>query len=239
MQSPRYLRITQGSIRTYSWYAKHLEGGVIDLKQLNVHIDATHFQMHTISSVLNIKRGDYTFKIDLKDAYIHVLIHPDSRKYLCFAFENKTRYISSEYSLQSEHCPYLLFWDTDISGSLPPLSGDTGNSISRQYSPSRRSSFTTPPVSVIRYTGPGRPQVERSEIQTGSSSGYTVSGASVMPASGESFPPNIRGSGDNSTCMPDILPNRFVIQRSVPVHGITQLGLGFIPLGWLHMRPLQ
>ena len=46
-----------------------------------------------------------------------------------------------------------------------------------------------------------------------------------MAASGESFPPNIQGLRDNSTCMPDILPNRFVIQRSVPVHGITQLGL--------------
>ena len=29
------------------------------------------------------------FKIDLQDAYFHVLIDPDSRKYLRFAFENK------------------------------------------------------------------------------------------------------------------------------------------------------
>ena len=29
------------------------------------------------------------FKIDLQDAYFHVLIHPHSRKYLRFAFENK------------------------------------------------------------------------------------------------------------------------------------------------------
>ena len=29
------------------------------------------------------------FKIDLQDVYFHVLIHPDSRKYLRFAFENK------------------------------------------------------------------------------------------------------------------------------------------------------
>ena len=46
--------------------------------------------MHTISSVLNtVKKGYYAFKTDLQDAYFHVLIHPDSRKYLCFAFENK------------------------------------------------------------------------------------------------------------------------------------------------------
>ena len=45
--------------------------------------------MHTLSSVLNIERGDYAFKMDLQDAYFHVIIHPDSRKYLHFAFENK------------------------------------------------------------------------------------------------------------------------------------------------------
>ena len=58
---------------------------VIDLKQLNHHIDA-------ISSVLSrptIERGDYAFKIDLQDAYFHVLIHSDSIKYLWFTFENK------------------------------------------------------------------------------------------------------------------------------------------------------
>ena len=63
---------------------------VIGLTQLNHHIDAPHFRMHTISSVLStVKRGHYTFKIDLQDAYFHVLIHPDSRKYLRFAFEKK------------------------------------------------------------------------------------------------------------------------------------------------------
>ena len=63
---------------------------VIDLKQLNHHIDAPHFHMHTISSVLStVKRGDYAFKIDLQDAYFPLLLHPDSRKYLRFAFENK------------------------------------------------------------------------------------------------------------------------------------------------------
>ena len=63
---------------------------VIDLKQLNHHINAPHFHMHTISSVLStVERGDYMLKIDLQDAYFHVLIHPNSRKYLHFAFKNK------------------------------------------------------------------------------------------------------------------------------------------------------
>ena len=40
---------------------------VIDLKQLNHHINVPHIHMHTISSVLStVKRGDYAFKIDLQ-----------------------------------------------------------------------------------------------------------------------------------------------------------------------------
>ena len=65
---------------------------VIDLKQLNAHIAAPHFHMHThykLSAEYHQKLGGYSFKKDLQDAYFHVLIHPDSRKYLCFAFENK------------------------------------------------------------------------------------------------------------------------------------------------------
>ena len=45
------------------------------------------------------------------------------------------------------------------------------------------------------------------------------------------LPPNIQGSGNNSLCMPNILPNSFVVQRSIPVQGITQLGLQSHPTG--------
>ena len=63
---------------------------VIDLKNLNAHIHAPHFRMFTTNSVLSsVRKGDYAFKIDLQDAYFHLPIHPSSRKYLRFAFENK------------------------------------------------------------------------------------------------------------------------------------------------------
>ena len=42
-----------------------------------------HYKLFTM------RKGDYAFKVDLQDAYFHVLIHPSSRKYLRFAFENK------------------------------------------------------------------------------------------------------------------------------------------------------
>ena len=74
---------------------------VIDLQQLN-HTDAhlTPHCMHTISSVLStVKRGEYAFKIDLQDAYFHVLIYPNSRKTYGIPV--------SSTPLRSEHCPQV------------------------------------------------------------------------------------------------------------------------------------
>ena len=135
--------------------------------------------------------------------------------------------IPSTY-LRSQHFPSGIYLSEAHSGSLPPSSREISNSIS---TPPRLSSLMAPPVSVITNTGHGMPPVKRSEIRTRSSSGYLVSGASVMPGSGESFPPNIQGLKDNNMCVPNILPDSFVIQRSVPVHGITQLGLRSHPTG--------
>ena len=99
---------------------------VIDLKQRNAHIYAPHFCMHTISSV---EKGDYLFKIDLQDAYFHVLINPDSRKYLLLPLKGIS---FPSTSLWSEHCPSGIYSSEAHSGCLPPLSGNMGNPISRR-----------------------------------------------------------------------------------------------------------
>ena len=88
-----------------------------------------------------------------------------------------------------------------------------------------------PPVSVIKHTEYGRPQIKRSQIRTRTSSRYPVSGALVTLGSGESFPPSIQSSGDNGTRVPNILPENLVVHRSVPVNGNTQLGLRSHPIG--------
>jgi hypothetical protein len=66
------------------------EWSSIDLKNLNSHINAPHFRMSTMAVVLNTLRpGDWAFKLDLQDAYLHVLIHPQSQRYLQFAFQGQ------------------------------------------------------------------------------------------------------------------------------------------------------
>ena len=63
---------------------------VIDLSTLNLRVCKTPFKMETLQSVLlSVRSGDWMVSIDLKDAYLQIPIHPDSRKYLRFVALNQ------------------------------------------------------------------------------------------------------------------------------------------------------
>ena len=58
---------------------------VIDLSLLNLRILKTSFKMETLQSVLlSVRPGDWMVSLDLKDAYLQVPMHPESRKFLRF-----------------------------------------------------------------------------------------------------------------------------------------------------------
>ena len=58
---------------------------VIDLSLLNRFVDVSHFQMETIQSVLlSVRQGDWMASIDLREAYLQVPVHPESRCFLRF-----------------------------------------------------------------------------------------------------------------------------------------------------------
>ena len=64
---------------------------IIDLSALNHHVQKTKFRMETVQSVLSsVRRNDWMVSLDLKDAYLQVPIHPDSRKYLRFSTNRGT-----------------------------------------------------------------------------------------------------------------------------------------------------
>ena len=63
---------------------------VMDLWLLNQYINKHHFKMETVNSVRqSIRTNDWAVSIDLTDAYLHVPIHPISRKYLRFVFDHQ------------------------------------------------------------------------------------------------------------------------------------------------------
>ena len=58
---------------------------IIDLSTLNLFVDVLHFCMETIQSVLlSVRQGDWMASIDLKEAYLQVPVHRDSRRFLRF-----------------------------------------------------------------------------------------------------------------------------------------------------------
>ena len=62
---------------------------VIDLSHLNRFVDVSPFQMETIQSVLlSVRQGDWMASIDLKEAYLQVPVHPASRHFLRFMFQD-------------------------------------------------------------------------------------------------------------------------------------------------------
>ena len=191
---------------------------VIDLKSLNARISAPHFRMSTTGSFLStVRKGYYTFKIDLQDAYFHIPIHPCSRKYLRFAFEKQGLPVFYQYFplVWTQPLRFLLVWANG--GRLPPSSGDLGCALSRRLAdpPSRSTSFVTTSGPAFRNAGP-----DRSENWAGPSAGYPVSRNSPTFCSQS---PKLRTA---RACQLSSL-----VLSSAPTHGLTQLGLRSYPSG--------
>lgn len=63
---------------------------VINLRPLNMYLVKKHFQMDTLTKIINlVKPKDWAISIDLSDAYLHIPIFPAHRKYLRFAFQGQ------------------------------------------------------------------------------------------------------------------------------------------------------
>ena len=62
----------------------------IDLSRLNTFLHAEKFKMETPESIrTSLIPGEWVSSIDLSDAYLHIPIHPNSRKYLRFCHRSQ------------------------------------------------------------------------------------------------------------------------------------------------------
>ena len=63
---------------------------VIDLSRLNTFLHIEKFKMETPESIrTSLIPGEWVLSIDLSDAYLHIPIHPNSRKYLRFCYRSQ------------------------------------------------------------------------------------------------------------------------------------------------------
>ena len=188
--------------------------------------------VHTSSVLSSIEKGDYAFKIDLQDAYFHVPIHPSSRKYLRFAFENRVyQFRVLPFGLNTAPQVFTRLGHTVT--AYQGVSGGFGDTISGRLvsSPPGPSNFITTSGSAIRYARPGRFHSESKEIRAGPYSGSPVPRNSLTSGPRESFTPRVQGWGDSRLPAPSILPQGTRLFSSVPSYGFTQLGLRSYPSG--------
>ena len=79
---------------------------IINLRSLNHYVIKTKFKMETLDNCLTqLKKGMFAAKVDLKDAYFQILIHPSSRKYLRIAIQSDAR---KQMVLQFRALPFGL-----------------------------------------------------------------------------------------------------------------------------------
>ena len=65
----------------------------------------THFKLETVKFVRqSLMANDWAVSIDLTDAYLHVPIHPRSRKYLHFVYKHQVFQFTARMSL----CPWIF-----------------------------------------------------------------------------------------------------------------------------------
>ncbi|CAG8456722.1 1976_t:CDS:1 [Acaulospora morrowiae] len=64
---------------------------IVNLKKLNKHIRPLYSPpMDRIKDVISVlNRGDLMFSIDIKEAFHHIPVHPDARKYFVFDFDGR------------------------------------------------------------------------------------------------------------------------------------------------------
>ena len=64
---------------------------ILDLSALNLFLKVKTFKMETPESIrLSLQPGDWVTSLDFSDAYFHIPISPNSRKFLRFSFQNQT-----------------------------------------------------------------------------------------------------------------------------------------------------
>ena len=63
---------------------------VLNLSKLNLYVIRPGFYMETSKTILaSIQRDDWMVSLVMKDSYYHIPIHPESRPYLRFVFNNQ------------------------------------------------------------------------------------------------------------------------------------------------------
>ena len=156
---------------------------VIDISRLNTFLHVEKFKMETPESIrTSLIPGEWVSSIDLSDAYLHIPIHPNSRKYLRFCYKAQVfQFTSLPFGLATG--PPGLYNDRKGSETNGPLKRTQNSPI-----PGRLADQV--PVaggSPSEHTGSGRPNSvlgvdnKSGKIRTETYSGVFFRGLRIPP----------------------------------------------------------
>ena len=159
---------------------------VLDLSTLNTFLNTESFKMETPETIrTSLQIGEWVTPIDFKDAYFHIPIHNQSRKYMRFHIQGQSyQFKALPFSLstapmeftvvargqtdgftqgyKNPPVPRPLVDESQIPPNLSPAYTDFGSSLSR-----------------TRLAG------EQGEVRTGPKTGFQLSGLPVRPQGGQ------------------------------------------------------
>ena len=63
---------------------------ILDLSTLNTFLNTGTFKMETPETITSLQAGEWVTSIDFKEAYFHIPIHSQSRKYMRFHLQGRS-----------------------------------------------------------------------------------------------------------------------------------------------------
>ena len=156
---------------------------VIDLSRLNTFLHVEKFKMETPESIrTSLIPGEWVSSIDLSDAYLHIPIHPSSRKYLRFCYKAQVfQFTSLPFGLAT--APPGLYNVRKGSETNGPLKRTQNSPIPGRLADQVPVSGGSP----SEHSGSGRPNSvlgvdnESGKIRTETYSGVFVRGLRIPP----------------------------------------------------------
>lgn len=107
---------------------------IFNLKQLNQWVKYEHFKFEGFVMVKSVmKMGDFLCKIDLKDAYQCIQVHPLHRKFLRFMWKGKILQYRSLPSGLTSGPRLIIYKNLETYGGHTPSSGSETSDLFRRH----------------------------------------------------------------------------------------------------------
>ena len=158
---------------------------VINLKPLNAYVVKKSFHMTTLKEVSQaIRKDDWSITIDLKDAFLHIPVHRDYRRFLRFIWHGRTyQFCRLPFGLTSGHQNNLLLRRYSGVGFIPK-----GSRQAERYS--------------VGSPGAGGTPSKPSKVSSDPIPNFPIPGVGLGHSGDESLPTSRQARSDLVSCEP-------------------------------------